>query len=321
MKNDMWYDLFLKTLYGRHPKRAQLTEALVDLLSLEREAVYRRLRKDVIFSIYEVVKIAGAWNISLDNIINMSTDGNYPLQMKLLKYVNPSKADYETIAYFVELLNSAGEAPESEYMEISNTLPNSLFSGFSQLAKFYTFKWLYNYGDEENTCTFGQITPNEKMRQLELAHHKGIKRIANVHYIWDKKIIVHLVDDIKYFASIYQITPEEIQRLKEEIHTFLDYMEDVTTKGYFPETNNNVNLYISQTNVDTGYAYYSSDVKKISMVRTFIRNIASSKDEKMFEKLKNWIHKKRRSSIQISGVAEKQRIDFFMEQRKITNTL
>jgi hypothetical protein len=321
MKNDLWYDFFLKRLYEKYPKRSQLTEALVDLLSIEREAVYRRLRKDVLFSIYEVVKIAGAWNISLDNVINISTDGNFPLQMKGLQYVNPSKEDYETMESFVEVLNGASEVPESEYMEICNTIPSSLFSGFSQLAKFYTFEWAYNYGSKKNNYSFNQIASDERMRELEIAHHSAIKNIANVHYIWDKRIIEHLVDDIKYYASIYKVTPEEVHLLKDDIHAFLDYMEDITTKGYFPETNNSINLYISQTNVDTGYGYYSSNIRNLSMIRTFIMNVASSEEEKMFENLKSWIYRKKRSSVQISGVDEKRRIDFFMEQRRIANTL
>jgi hypothetical protein len=321
MKNDLWYDRFLESLYAKYPKKSQLTEALMDLLSVEREAVYRRLRKDVLFSVYELAKIAKAWNLSLDSIMDVSQGGNHLFQMRMLKYVNPSEEDYQAMECFVDSLDDAVGSPESEYMEISNTVPSSLFSGFPHLSRFYTFKWMYRYGGEENSCSYSQIVPSERLRQLELAHHNGMKNIANVHYIWDRNIIDYLISDINYFSSIYLITEEDVKLIKKDIYALLDYMEDVSKKGYFPETNNNVNLYISQTNVDTGYAYYSSNAGKLSMIRTFIMNVSASRDEKVFDNLKKWIHLKKRSSVQISGVDEKQRIDFFMAQRQLVDKL
>jgi hypothetical protein len=108
--------------------------------------------------------------------------------------------------------------------------------------------------------------------------------------------------------------------IKEDILSFLDYMETVAAKGYFPETGNKVNLYISQMNIDTGYGYFYTNTVKLSLVRTFILNVASSYDEKAFEKLKNWIHLKKRFSTQISGSGEKQRIDFFKKQRQLVES-
>jgi hypothetical protein len=58
MKNEIWYDHFMNVLSERYPKESELAQILMDLLNIEREATYRRLCKDVIFPMHEIVKIA-----------------------------------------------------------------------------------------------------------------------------------------------------------------------------------------------------------------------------------------------------------------------
>jgi len=87
-----WYDNFIELLYKRHPKKQDLVQELMDLLYIEREAVYRRLRKDVVFTANELAKIAIDWNISLDDIICINTD-TVSFQMRKLNYINPSKQE------------------------------------------------------------------------------------------------------------------------------------------------------------------------------------------------------------------------------------
>ncbi|MCL2728312.1 MAG: hypothetical protein FWD56_08020, partial [Bacteroidales bacterium] len=65
-----FYDNFLNTIEKHYPRKSDLANALMEILPLEKESVYRRLRKDVYFSAEEVMQIAQAWGISLDNLIS-----------------------------------------------------------------------------------------------------------------------------------------------------------------------------------------------------------------------------------------------------------
>ena len=65
MANNTWYSHFLSVLYARQTQKTKLVEELMALLRIEREAAYRRLRREVSFSIDELVKISTAWNISM----------------------------------------------------------------------------------------------------------------------------------------------------------------------------------------------------------------------------------------------------------------
>jgi hypothetical protein len=319
--NNLWYDNFLDSLYARYPQKSQLTEALMDLLTIEREAVYRRLRKNVMFTFHEAIKIAKVWNISIDALTGAGSGRLHPFRLQTLKYVSPSKEDVEAMDSLVDFLNRFSSSPDSEYMEVSNTLPHSLFIGFPELARYYIFKWMYQYGMEGDIYPFAQVTPSEKIRRSANNYYDTIKNIANINYIWDPMIFNYLINDIKYFALIYLINEEDKKLLKKELLAFLDYMSEVASKGCFPETGNHVNLYISQINIDTNYSYFYSKDTRLCRIRTFIKHEMFSTDGEMTENFRKWLNMKKRSSIQISGVDERQRIEFFMKQRQLIENL
>jgi hypothetical protein len=321
MEKDLWYDSFLETLNEQFPKKSQLIDALMDLLLLEREAIYRRLRKDVLFTIYEMATIARAWHLSLDNIINDTPEGDPAFQLKLLKCVNPTAKDLKMMKDFVDSLSSLKDDPNAEYIEVCNLLPRALMSPYTYLAKFYTFTWQYRYGREKFSASFSETVPSEKMREFEIAHFNAIIHIPNVYCIWDDQIFQYLVNEIKYFLSVYLITPEEALLIKADIHAFLNYMEQVLIEGHFPETQNKMHMYISKINIDTGYACYCSDKIHVSKIRTFVMNVTVSRDIRLYNDLSKWLHLKKRAAIQISGADEKQRIDFFRRQREIVDSL
>jgi hypothetical protein len=321
MQNDSWYDSFLESLAEKYPQKSQLTEALMDLLSIEKEAVYRRLRKDVVFPVHEVVKIAQTWHISLDDLTGVHAAKTYPFRLHLHRYIDPSQEDVKSLQHFVDFIDTICCSNDAEYMEVSNTLPRSLFTGYPYLSRYYIFKWMYQYGDDEKVYPFSQVLPSERIRLLGTEYHNKIKKIANVNYIWDHLILDYLINDIQYFSSIYLISEEEIQLIKNDLYALLDYMAEVSAKGCFPETKNNVNLYISQLNIDTGYSYFYSDEIKISRIRAFLKHEISTTDVEMIENFRTWMYLKKRSSIQISGVDEKRRIEFFIKQRELIDTL
>ncbi|MDR1682979.1 MAG: hypothetical protein LBS25_06295, partial [Candidatus Symbiothrix sp.] len=232
-----------------------------------------------------------------------------------------SKEDFKAMDAYLDLLNRFAASPDAEYMEVTNTLPRSLFTGFPQLARYYVFKRMYQYGGDDDIRSFAQVVPSEKICQIEDSYCSIFKNMANVSYILDSMIFNYLVNDIQYFTSIYLISEKDKELLKSELSSFLSYMSDVASKARFPESENQLNLYISQINIDTNYSYFYSKDIKISRVRAFIKHEMVSTEIEMAVNFKKWLNLKKRSSIQISGVGERQRIEFFMKQRQLVDSL
>jgi len=320
MANEVWYDYFLKALLVRYPKRGQLVEELMNLLCIERESVYRRLRKEVIFPASEIVKIASAWNISLDGLIGIDS-GKISFQMQLMDYLDPDDQEARLLQAVVDGLLRTKNFPDSEYMEVCNRLPRLLLAGYSNLNQFYLFKWIYQYSNRETVVPFSQVIISEEKRRITSAYYKAVKQIPNTSFIFSHKLFNNILIDIQYFHSIQLVTDEEKESIRNELYDLLDYLLKVANKGCYPETNNKVNLYISQLIVDTNYSYIQTDEVNICFVHAFDKYEIYTLDPKMFKNFKEWMKLKLRTSIQISKVDEKSRIDFFAKARQVVESI
>jgi hypothetical protein len=292
----------------------------MDLLLLEREAIYRRLRKDVLFSAHEIVKIATAWNISLDEITSINIE-QFSFQMRMMNYLDPSEEEINVLKLIIQSIESVKNYPTTEFLDICNKFPRQLTAGFYYINQFYLFKWMYEYSNEKEVKPFSQIQVSEEKRKLTQDYHKAIKYVPNNIFIWDSKIFEYLVNDIKYFHSIYLITDEEKELIKKDLLNFLSYLLEVANKGCYPETGCRVNLFISQINIDTNYSYTLSPEGNICFVHVFEKFEIFSFNTEMIDNFKAWMQLKKRTSVQISEVDERSRIEFFAKQRKAIETL
>jgi len=320
MEENVWYDAFIELLHEKFAKNAQLTNEVMNLLCLEREATYRRLRKDVSFTVNEIAKIATTWNISLDDIIGVNS-GKVPFQMVPFNYLNPSPKEIANLQKRVRDYEHLQTTPNSEYMEVCSRFPRPLNIGFPTLYRFLIFYWAYQYYNNESQKQFSKvIIANNILTEFErykilLAH------VKTTNFILDEMVFEAYVHSIKYFHSILAITDEEKELLKKELYELLDYMLVIADKGCYPETQNRVNIYISQITIDTNYSYFFTDKIKMCRINAFGKYDINSYDTAMVGKFITWMNLKKRTSIQISEVNEKRRIEYFSEQRRIIDSL
>lgn len=320
MKQENWYDTFIEMLNKRYPKKTQLIHFLMDLLELEREAVYRRLRKDVMFSIHEIVTIATAWSISLDEITEINS-GNISFQMKMMNYLDPSKEEVNFLRNVIQSIEYLKNFPETEFMDICNKLPRKLFAGFEHLNHFYMFKWLYQYGSENEAQPMSKIVISKERKKVTKDYYNAIKLVPQSNLIFDCSLFEYLVQDIQYFHSIYMITNEEKELIKKDLLALLAYLLEVANKGYYPETRNKVSLYISQLKIDTSYSYTYTPEVNVCYVHVFEKFEIHSYNTEMVSNFMSWMQLKKRTSIQISEVDEKYRIEYFTKQRQLVESL
>jgi len=320
METIKWYDVFIELLHEKYPKNSQLTYKLMDLLCLEREATYRRLKRDVPFTANEIAKIATAWSISVDNIVGVNS-GKVLFQMFPFNYLNPSPKEFAIWQKRIRAIGDLHTAPDSEYMEVCNRFPRPLHIGFPALYHFLIFYWAYQYNTVEPLRSFSQMIIPDNIK-AEFEHYKQLSlQVKNTNFILSEMVFDAYVESIKYFHSILVITDNELKLFKKELYELLDYLEEIATTGCYPETNNKVNIYISQITIDADYAYLYTEKQKTCSINAFGKFDITSFDSVMVENFRNWMNLKKRTSIQISEVNEKKRIEFFSQQRMIIDTL
>jgi hypothetical protein len=320
MKKITWYDIFIENLYEKFPKKKQLVEELMELLSIEREAVYRRIRKDVQFTAHETISIARTWNISLDEIIGANS-GLVPFQLQPINYLNPSKKEMLNFKKKINSLEYFKTASNSEYMEVCNKFPRPLTTGFVNLYRFKIFNWAFLYNNEEPHICFSEVTIPDKVSKEFKIYNKLIRNVTTTHLILDQNIFENIVNNIQYYHSVLLLSDKEKELIKKELHKLLDYMTEIANTGSYPETKNKVNIFISHISINTNYSYYYSDNLKSCRVHAFGKFDICSYENEMVDNFRNWMIQKRRSCFQISEVNEKSRIEYFMKQRGIVDEL
>ncbi|MDR2626977.1 MAG: hypothetical protein LBC40_02970 [Dysgonamonadaceae bacterium] len=320
MKKDVLYSNLLQEIRRKVPHSPKLTNVLVKLLMMEKEAVYRRLRGDVPFTFHEIAIVAKEFGLSLNNIVGIDSEKSRPFQLKINDYTYPDEVDYKMFEDEIEMLRLA-KNDDSSMAEASNILPQSLVMDFNYIAKFYFFKWDYHQNERNQMKSFGEFNIPDRILKLQRDLNQEIKNIKYSFYVWDHFIFQYLVNDIKYLAEMYLLTPEDLLLLKDDLYQFLEYAENIAIKGVYPDTRNKVHLYISDVNIETNYSYIKTHNQQISKIRSFVLNSLVSHDPRSFEHVKSWINSLKRTSTLISVSGEKQRMQFFEKQREIINSL
>lgn len=309
------YELLLKVIKEKVPQKTKLANLLTDLLLIEKEAVYRRLRGEVPFTFTEIVKISRALNISLDNLVGINTPQSYPFQLKLTRYYNLTEVDYAMHKEYTDLISNI---PDNTYSEIgcaSGIIPLHFTLKHEMIQRFYTLRWQYQFGDPGSVPPLSQIVFSDKLKSLFQKYLVNVENFKSTCFIWDKQFITDLINDIKYFHSIRLITDEEVQLLKSEMRDFLKGLEELCIYGAY-RNNNRVDVYLSSLNFEASYTYMQTEQYKITMVKAHTLSEIVSLNEEVFDKTKKWFQSLKRTSILISGSDERSRIIFFEKQHR-----
>ncbi|MDH8700884.1 plasmid maintenance system antidote protein VapI [Dysgonomonadaceae bacterium PH5-43] len=322
MKLDYLHNNLIEEIRERFPQKAILANKLADILSIEKEAVYRRLRKEVPFTFEEVSIISQTFDISLDNLVKLDNKhSRSAFQLQLVNLMEPQEIDYYMMNEYIELYHSVINDKHSVATTSTNIIPETILIGFKALWSFYLFKWHYHYKNKRTTKTYSEVVAPQQVFDTNEELFNLAKGIGKSYHILDHLTFSYIINDIKFFNSIGLVNKEDVLILKKDLYNLLDYLEHIATTGVYEETGKKVFLYISDLNIDSNYFYLDTKNIKISMLNTFIVSSAASYDENTFNFMKNWINSVIRISNLITVTGEKQRIIFFNSQRQLVDEL
>ena len=298
------------------PSKDNLANALMDILYIGKEAIYRRLRGEVPFTLAEAAVISRKLGISLDKMIGVSFQNNAVFDMNIVDSSQPLETYYSILEKQVELFRKVKEEENSEIGTSSNIIPLTLSLNYNMLSKFRLFKWMYQ--NENIKCRhFEEMEIPQKIVDKQKEYASAVAHIRSVDYIWDNMIFSHLVNDIQYFCDVHLISDEDKNLLKEELLSVVDDLEELAARG----KSNDIKIYISNINFEATYSYLETDTIQLSLIRIYSINSITTQDSEMFRGLKEWIQSLKKFSTLISESGEMQRIQFFKQQREIIDAL
>jgi len=321
MAEDNFYTKeFISLMREKISHKATLANTIADLLGIEKDAVYRRLRGDVKFSFAEMAIIARRWGISLDNIAGIENEQSKPARIIISNRLNPTSFDYEMLESHGDLLKSFKDEPDTQIIEASNIFPHYLYQDYEYLARYHTFRWNHAVmrGD---LLPYHEITIPERLLTLQKLTCEYARHVSSTLYVWDAMVLQRYVTDIKYFAKVNLIKEEDISLIKSDLTMLINNLERIAIKGKYEDTGKTVSIYISDIVSDTNYSCLKTKNVHMTLIRAFILNATISHDADVFRYACAWIQAMQRMSTLISVSDEKARVMYFDAQRKIINTL
>lgn len=311
-------EVFISLLKEKIPTSTRLANALLDILPLEKETIYRRLRGDVPFSFAEMATLAAHLGISLDGITNIiSPYRSQSYQLHIRDYCEFKPIDLNMSHNYIKAINMATTDPNSEFGVAANMIPLHIGLLHLPIYRVYLLKWRYQFGKTpKNQLSYADIQVPEEENETYQQYLDVVKKIKHTFFIWDNSFFTSLINDIIYFYHIRMIKRDEMEMLKQEVSCLLDTLKHYADVGEF-DTGNKIETYISNLNFDTTYTYLSSDSISISMCSVYSLGSFTSLEKEACDEMKMWILGLKKSSDLISGTAQQEKIRFFEKLRDV----
>ncbi len=323
LSDKMINEAFVEVLMKKIPKKTQLANFIAETLSIEKETAYRRLRGVSMFTFNEVAILAHKLNFSVDEII-INTEKSTPITDMMLKsyYADKNEDIKENELNSENYVEIFAQQPDSKFGMALKSIPFPVLLPYDNISKYYKFKYVQHENNPSNPTLFKDIKLNGwDSNNMEAAYYM-FHQINHTIYIWDKKIIPIIVDDIKYFKSLGLMDNTDIQAIQKELLLLMDDLEATASKGVFEDTGKKCDIYISDEDIDSTYTYFWSEKLCLSVLITHLfYAIMSYNNKSKCKEAIDWITSMKSNSTLISGTGGKERVLFFNQQRDIIETL
>jgi len=315
-----FYQEFMSKMLNIIPQKAALANTITELLAIDKDAVYRRLRGDVDFSFVEMAIIARKLGISLNDIAAIDTEQCSSVRLALPRHIDPTETDYAMFEDYINAMRLIKDEPNTKIMECGNLFPHYLYYDYEYLTKVLTFRWSQSSFFGKN-IPFHEVIIPERMRTLQKQACYYARHIKSTTYVWDQNIFEHFVSFIKFYAHVRLIKEEDVYLIKNDLIMFLSDIEKLTFTGKHADTGNEVSFFVGNLNAYSNFGFIESKNMRISQFRAFLLNAFTSFESLLFDEISSWLNASLKLTTLISVSGEKIRADFFAAQRKLIDTL
>ncbi|MBD8346669.1 MULTISPECIES: hypothetical protein [unclassified Dysgonomonas] len=295
-----------------------IANLLMDILSMGKEAVYRRLRGDVPFTFDEVSKISSKLCISLDNIVNIKNTKRafFDLDLKMQQLNDPLDHYCDKLESCILLFQKLHKCKNSTARLALNSLPYMFYLSFPHIAKFRLYRWLYQLEVIPTIGSYEEMVVPQKISDIEKRFVAEQRYIAYTTFIMDQNVFKSFIGDVNYFYKLNLLSNMDVQLIQNELFELISDLETIAATG-MQKTGTKVNLYVSNIDLESSYLHFESDHCENSFMRVFSINIIGSQNPTICNIQKEWIESLKRYSTLISVSCEIQRTEYFNTQREL----
>lgn len=301
-------------------EKDRIVSIISDVLCLGREAVYRRLRGDVKFSLEEISQLALELDISIDALIGQKDNQRSVIEMNLIE----PKADFvesyhrKIKEYSLLWKKIAQKDNNASIISAFNKLPYIFYLHFENIAKFRLFKWAYQMRLIRD-ISFEEMDISKELVQAQVNFILEIQKVKDTSLILGPSVFLSFINDVNYFYNLGLIDKNNVLNIKHELNELLSEMEKLSIFGMYNSSKTDVRLYISNLEIDSTYILFKYNNFHYSHVNVYDLGGIESQNKKLCESHVMWINSLKRYSTLITQSNEIERYHFFQEQRQSIN--
>ncbi len=314
------HEKLIEVLKLHTPEGENAVNTLISLVPMSKEAAYRRLRGEIQFTLTEASRISEKLFMSIDKMVGIDKNGYHMFHIKEFFTDEPFEKYYDQLQSSLSIYKQLKKDPNAVFYFAGNTFLHPFCFKYKFLSRYYFFKWFY-----QTSYTYGaakqleEVVIPQKIIDIQKELFSESLEVNSCSIIGDD-IILSLINDLKYFAAIDLIKPHEIDKLKEDLFSMLDDVENTTKDGVYLTTGKKALTYISNAYFDANYSYLSGTNFSASSVYLYGINQLSCIDPVICEHQKLWIDSLIAYSTLISGSGKLQGTLFFNQQRELLNS-
>lgn len=312
IKSDQFIqDNFISRLKKALPPGLGLAEELADVLEISIDSAYRRLRGETEFTLLEIYQLSKKYAISVDEVFSIKSDTVTFAYTKL----TDSAANFET--YLTRLtghLNTINKFDNRKIFYVAEDTP--LFYSFftPKFANFKLFYWqrsVLNVADYQNINFEWDVVPK---KLIDVAHN-SFKEYMSVpsSEVWTSETVLTGLKQLKFYFDSGSLKKEYALELLDESRKMVEMIQEnaATGRKNISDEKETFRLYQSDVLLGTNCIYVVMGDARYSYISFNTMNSLTTSNPEFCEETEHWMRNLERKSTLISGVAEKQRYQFF----------
>lgn len=300
------------------PGHVSMVDEVADLLQISNDSAYRRIRGEKALSLHEVKKLAGKFQISLDDLIG-NPSNSVTFRTNLLEENSFSFVDWlKQVLYFAR---ETCKVADAEVMFILNELNIYHIVEVPEVCAFKLFFWRKSNLDFPGFRDLKFSVHRKEDEVLELAAEisRYYVKINTIEFTTEESLNSILKQVVYYSEAGYFESPEDALILCDKLHELVDHQQKQAALGFKFSNNGkppageegNFRLFHNDLFlVDNTTLVKACDTRATYLTNNAI-NLLVSYDREYFEYNYAWGRNLLSKSIPISGTAEKERNRFF----------
>lgn len=304
----------IQTILKRIPEGDNPSSFIANVLNLEREYVYRRLRGETNFTVAEIASLARAMEFSLDNIIGVKKQGSSIFELHFLGMEELEDIYMKKIERNSEIVKIMNDSKDTIVRWAGNTIPFVTFNRYRALNKFHFYKWAFQTSKINTTYSDFKLSDNltKRLRTYSVA----IQPLSDIIFIIDNNFISSVIRNLEYCHERQLMTDDEILEFKEELLDIANSFENMATSGNTKQ-GGKFDLYISPMNINSSYTHVENKHFAFCQYSVYTINTLNSTDKKVCDIQKGWIEALKQHSTSVSGCNDLERYKYFARQREL----